>query len=841
MLHPQKQVQVPLPIACRFVAMDQWLVAHFDTSWKVAEVKQYILSKASTQPASNHFSFPPRHRPVSPITFASISRSRRSIDNPSELSFDLGDAFDDDSDLEIDSSRHLPSKPLIEPTSSPLTAHATTRYALIMFSTGQLMEDDYSLSWYQLRPYELLELHPPGAIVRLPRENIPEYVKPYFEARVKALRVIWTEKELRAEKDRPRPGQSPADTSPVIRKRKKTKLEWRERWIIIHQGMLNLFKDRSSSIPIHSSPLSSLQALRNAEDVLGVSAGTPQSSRVVCAKFAPAEPTYSPDRSYEPPVSPVADAWHDPWTGNVIESRESEDGTGPWSRRGSKDDTFKGHKERRWGSSGESRPDSRPGIGSVHDIPLDDDTQGIWVILDMLEDVAYANFLRILHRHAPDSVSSTFVPNKASAKASTSGNRFSPASAAPLPYPEWRRDVAERAQRAGMGDIGQAMSYIKWGDKRQRTLSVASTERMRRPSVVTRDADDELHGTMEFGSDDGGDSDEGLMSELEWDAWMQDLERQSRVRAQEPASEPLTPFPHLAESRRLSRPHSAVSSPSSIQSLSPHTPGKPASAFPNTMSSIHSQKNRPYSPLALDAGHGGLDPFSALSPALLTAHSVIHGTNGPLTGTTTSTVSAGGVVRARSLASTNEDGRGRNKPQAMEILREDGSAHGIAKKLSKSSSGKKMRDRKDEDRDRDRDREKERSRLLSDASAVQPLRIVPPSSSMQPTFSPMILTQDDPSDIRRRLSAVLAPSSSFGSTAGSLMGESSSFQDAALEVPDDGDSKSSGSRRTEGEDKANRRNILMKGVSHVVKRTKAFSPERLVREFDSALDFVDGR
>jgi hypothetical protein len=91
------------------------------------------------------------------------------------------------------------------------------------------LEDRYPVSWYNIRPHELLEVHPVGAFIRLPRNisadffaslaasvpmaskqktnndlsslsysdtstkassGLDEYIKPYFQASVKVLRVI---------------------------------------------------------------------------------------------------------------------------------------------------------------------------------------------------------------------------------------------------------------------------------------------------------------------------------------------------------------------------------------------------------------------------------------------------------------------------------------------------------------------------------------------------------------------------------------------------------------------------------------------------------------------------
>jgi hypothetical protein len=152
---------------------------------------------------------------------------------------------------------------------------------MLAFSTGQLLEDDCTLAWYRLRPHELLELHPPGTIVRLPRDVMLEYIKPYLELDVRALRVIVNDKDTHAfgpayASDAPSPnknkkvndsaggeshspavvaGGSGSPASQSTRKRRKRKLEWRDRYLVIRQGMLSLFKSRTVSFPGAREPL----------------------------------------------------------------------------------------------------------------------------------------------------------------------------------------------------------------------------------------------------------------------------------------------------------------------------------------------------------------------------------------------------------------------------------------------------------------------------------------------------------------------------------------------------------------------------------------------------------
>ncbi|KAG5350564.1 hypothetical protein C0989_010413 [Termitomyces sp. Mn162] len=152
-----------------------------------------------------------------------------------------------------------------------------------------------------------------------------------------------------------------------------------------------------------------------------------------------------------------------------------------------------------------------------------------------------------------------------------------------LPYPEWRLEVTERAQRAGMGNVGRAMKWVRWGSKAQLELDVeellrrysasddasdkASRESIRKKkkeatslknrrksttSTLTggkssgrsglKDWDREGEGeTSVYDSDVSEDtarkmlemSDSEEESEAEWHGWMADLHRQRQIRKQQ--------------------------------------------------------------------------------------------------------------------------------------------------------------------------------------------------------------------------------------------------------------------------------------------------------------------
>ncbi len=242
-------------------------------------MKQYILAKVYNRAfSSDNDDQPSQARPVSPITFAS---ARNSFDSNFEGSLQDNHVIDLDPHLLSEPTRQLrtarqplsqqrvasPSGVPESPTEQQPAILPSHHYPMLAFSTGQLLEDDYSLAWYRLRPHELLELHPPGTIVRLPRDVMLEYVKPYLELDVRALRAIVNDKDMHAfgpayaatdapshSKNKKPKDLAPESTSVAgsgspapqsTRKRRKRKLEWRDRYLVIRQGMLSLFNSRT--------------------------------------------------------------------------------------------------------------------------------------------------------------------------------------------------------------------------------------------------------------------------------------------------------------------------------------------------------------------------------------------------------------------------------------------------------------------------------------------------------------------------------------------------------------------------------------------------------------------
>jgi hypothetical protein len=136
-----------------------------------------------------------------------------------------------------------------------------------------------------------------------------------------------------------------------------------------------------------------------------------------------------------------------------------------------------------------------------------------------------------------------------------------------LAYPEWRIEVVERAQKAGMGDIGSALRWVMWRSERQfvrdleevrkqrdesaaggmivrarrGTVGSRSSRKYRRSMVPTAvsaadaGSDDRALSDSDVSDESGRfivDSDSEESSEAEWQGWMADLFRQQKVQAQ---------------------------------------------------------------------------------------------------------------------------------------------------------------------------------------------------------------------------------------------------------------------------------------------------------------------
>lgn len=210
------------------------------------------------------------------------------------------------------------------------------------------------------------------------------------------------------------------------------------------------------------------------------------------------------------------------------------------------------------------------------------------------------------------------------------------------------------------------MSWILWGGPSEEPLAPKpyDPERRNKGSPLPAENSDTVPDldTVDVDGDEGD-------SELEWDSWPRDLTRQARsnmdkhitVTVPEPSS---TPDPHLHGRFGIARSTSNMSLSAQLAPISP-------AVRHDIMSSAN------------------MDLLSVDSPALLTAPSVLPFQG---SGVTTSTVSVGGVVRARSLMSV-EGGRRRGVARAMEIPTDDGGK--LSSSPGKRRTGKQKRTREE--------------------------------------------------------------------------------------------------------------------------------------------------
>ena len=181
--------------------------------------------------------------------------------------------------------RHRQQKRDQEPQ---ITTHT---YTLFRFSTCQILEEDFQVSWYDIQPHELVELHssflpptfasslvspmsipsPPSdnialtqtksaqkkkaspitptdqgdlpipSLTALPRHTPKLYIQPYWQGWVRALRVVSRIRTTPAS-DEPHPLHEDNDREENGDRKHGERIEWRERWVVIHDGVINICK-----------------------------------------------------------------------------------------------------------------------------------------------------------------------------------------------------------------------------------------------------------------------------------------------------------------------------------------------------------------------------------------------------------------------------------------------------------------------------------------------------------------------------------------------------------------------------------------------------------------------
>lgn len=329
-----------------------------------------------------------------------------------------------------------------------------------------------------------------------------------------------------------------------------------------------------------------------------------------------------------------------------------------------------------------------------------------------------------------------------------------------------------------MGNVGKAMSWLMWRETGEDSLTPASSP-AREPPLSS----------LDFDIDPSADTHQ---VELEWDNWIGDLTRQRRLAA---LADPITP-----------RPSDVLSSDIPPEEFPHHSPHQSPTSLPTPVSGQGSHEMRRFHPQSLQ------EALSMDGPALLTTPSLF---SAPTSGTTTSTVSVGGVVIAHSRTAVNESGRGRGVPRAMEILPEGIVSQGNGKG-------------KEKEKRRLRERDDDRGQLSSVASSSAYSWISAPEVILPATDGPLERPSSSRSksgrNIGRRASeAGRISSTTFISADGPSVSGSPNvpISHTTLTVePIEGPVMTKTRQKKEG---------------------FRFKPERLVKGLDSALNFVDGR
>lgn len=196
---------------------------------------------------------------MSPITFA----TREEISDDEQVpEGDAHDAYTDGADPLIDLSDPLlsdkykyvprpatmdsPNKSFIPKANSASTSSDPSYYVLLVFSTGQILEDHYKLAWYPTHPHELLELHAHPFLVNLPRALVEDYVRPYFEAHAWVLRLLDDFGSGGSVGERLGKVSEVVDPErdKLARKRRLKVSSWQERWVIVREGHFQVCKER---------------------------------------------------------------------------------------------------------------------------------------------------------------------------------------------------------------------------------------------------------------------------------------------------------------------------------------------------------------------------------------------------------------------------------------------------------------------------------------------------------------------------------------------------------------------------------------------------------------------
>ena len=287
---------------------DQWFVTHIDPTWKIKHLKQRIISKCLNLPFDPRFKDVSWNgRPPSPITFAPASvrpaAPIRFATPDSEESTGEGYEDDDEWDPVSDINFNVKSKSSFRhyrqqkhDQEPQITTHS---YTLFRFSTCQILEENCPISRYDIQPHELVELHfsflpptfafslispmsipssqpdifaltqtksmqkkkaspmtltdqgdlPIPSLTALPRHTPALYIQPYWQGWVRALRVVSRIQTTPASDEPPHTSLEDNDREGNGDRKQGERFEWRERWVVIHNGVINMCKTPNVRYP----------------------------------------------------------------------------------------------------------------------------------------------------------------------------------------------------------------------------------------------------------------------------------------------------------------------------------------------------------------------------------------------------------------------------------------------------------------------------------------------------------------------------------------------------------------------------------------------------------------
>ena len=198
------------------------------------------------------------------------------------------DEWDQVSDIKSKSSSFRPHRQQKQDQEPQITTHT---YTLFRFSTCQILEENCQVSWYDIQPHELVELHssflpptfasslvspmsmpspqpdivaltqtkssqkkkalpitpidqgdlPIPSFTALSRHTPTLYIRPYWQGWVRALRVV-SRIQTTPASDEPHPSLEDNDREGNRDRKQGERIEWRERWVVIHDDVINICK-----------------------------------------------------------------------------------------------------------------------------------------------------------------------------------------------------------------------------------------------------------------------------------------------------------------------------------------------------------------------------------------------------------------------------------------------------------------------------------------------------------------------------------------------------------------------------------------------------------------------